>query len=195
VRPETVEDYEASEAEYVHELALATRVRLPVAANLITEGCPPELTVWVADPPPRMGEPKDPWDFNGSYLFLVEEINPTPEKPARCFFSGISALARVIRTAQPDVTGEALEGLGRASSAHPIDKLIKYGARVSLDRQIEVLYQIRYMTDEQGGWSVSEGRVNDLLGYPLAILPATASQLPLGYAISDPGGDRLLDRM
>jgi hypothetical protein len=179
VRPVTVKDYEASEAEYVHELALATRMHLPVADALIADGCPSELTVWVADPPPRMSEPQDPWDFYGSYLFLVEEINPVPEVPARWFFSGVSALAKVVRTAQPDTSGKALHDLGRDSSAHPTEKLIEHGARVSLERQIEVLYQIRYMTDEQGGWSVSDGRVNDLLGYPLAILPAAAAQLPL----------------
>jgi hypothetical protein len=176
VRPETLKDYEGSEAEFVYELASATKVHLPVANRLISEGCPPELTVWIADPPTRVSDPKDPWDFFGSYLFLVEDINPI-EAPPRSFLSGVSSLARVIRTAQPSVTGRALEDLGRANSAHPIEKLARYGARVSLSRQIEVLYQIRYMTDEQGGWAVSEGRVNDLLGYPLAILPADATQI------------------
>jgi hypothetical protein len=174
VRPETCTEYAASEAEFVYEFISATKVILPVDIRLVARGCPSELTVWVADPPPRPTEPKDPWDWWGSYLFLVEEIDPVGPR-ATHFTSGISALAEVVRFAQPMITDDSLWDLGRDSPAHPIEKLIGFGGRPSLPRRIEVLYQMRYMTNEQGGWSVSEGRVNDLLGYPLAILPSLAA--------------------
>jgi hypothetical protein len=169
LRPETMADYEASEAEYVYEIVSVTKINLPVERRLVLEGWPPGLTVWVADPPPRLSEPKDRWDWWGSYLFLVEEILPTGPR-ARYFTSGVSALAQIVRLAQPDVTADALCDLGRGSSLHPIEKLTSYGGQVSQSRQVEVLYQMRYMTNEQGGWSVSDGRTHDLLGYPLAIL-------------------------
>jgi hypothetical protein len=174
LRPETVAEYRASEAEFVYEAITATKVLLPVADDLVAEGYPPELSVWIADPPARINEPSDPWDCFGSYLFLVEEIDPG-SPPMKVFFSGVSALARVVTAAQPGLPDEARWDLGRNDPSHPREKLVRHGAKFSLERNVEVLYQARYMTDEQGGWEVADGRVNDLLGYPLAILTAPPS--------------------
>jgi hypothetical protein len=168
VRPETLDDYEASEAEFVYEFISATKVILPVDIRLVAKGGPPALSVWVSDPPTGVPAPRDPWDWRGSYLFMVERIRPIGPRPV--FFSGVSALAQVVRMARPVPNGEALWNLGRNSPEHPIEKLVAFGGQPSLERRIEVLYEMRYMTDEQGGWSISDGRVNDLLGYPLAIL-------------------------
>jgi hypothetical protein len=173
IRPETLAEFEASEAEYVYEFVRATKLHLPVDPALVGDGLPPELTVWVADPPKRTDEPRDRWDFFGTYLFLVEEGDPDPTKRREAFFSGVSALAKLVRMARGDIDRDAMWRLGREEGAHPIEKLTALGARASLERDIEVLYQVRYMTDEQGGWSVSDGRVNDLLAYPLAIMSST----------------------
>lgn len=156
--------------EFVYEFVSATKVVLPVDIQLVARGGPPDLSVRVSDPPAGLPAPKDPWDWRGSYLFMVEKVSPNGPRPV--FFSGISALAQVVRMGQPIPKGEALWNLGRNSPAHPIEKLVGLGGRPSLERRIEVLYEMRYMTDEQGGWSISDGRVNDLLGYPLAIVSA-----------------------
>jgi hypothetical protein len=168
VRPVDVTDYQRGDFDYVCEWVTATRVLLPVTPR--RRGDPHELSVWVADPPARPTDPKDEWDFFGSYLFLVEEGDPGRHLRGRYYLSGVSALARCVRMAQPVTDVDALRRLGRDSTEHPIEKLERLGGVVSLEREIEALYHIRYMTDEQGGWFVSEGRVHDLLAYPVAIL-------------------------
>jgi hypothetical protein len=184
LRPETVQEYEAGVAEYVFEFTRATKLILPVEESMVKEGgLPPALNIWVSDPPPRLVPPEHSWDFFGAYLFLIEDVNPRPPINARTHLSGISALAWLAKGAQPSrVDADAFQRLGRGDGSHPIQKLEELGARASLERPIETLYQMRYMTDEQGGWSVSDGRVGDLLAYPLAILsspPAGEDQLPL----------------
>jgi hypothetical protein len=104
---------------------------------------------------------------------LVEELKPVGPR-AEYFMSGVSPLAHIVRAAQPQVTRAALGDIGD-NPGHPIEKLVAYGGEPSLSRQIEVLYQMRYMTNEQGGWYVSDGRVNDLLAYPLAILSSATA--------------------
>jgi hypothetical protein len=64
-----------------------------------------------------------------------------------------------------------IEGdFGRFDPLHPIEKLKKVGGVPSLSREIETIYKIAYMTNEQA-YTV-EGkvrRVNDILAYPLFI--------------------------
>jgi hypothetical protein len=171
IRPETLKEYQESDCEYVQERVLATKLMLPVDDELVPQGIPKLLTVWVADPPDRRSEPQDEWDLFGSYLFLLEEGDPKPRSERRGFLlSGTSALAYLVKhTRSTPLSNASAKELGRWSTAHPIKKLEQLGARASLPREIETLYQIRAMSDEQSGWSVSDGRVNDLLGYPLAI--------------------------
>jgi hypothetical protein len=85
---------------------------------------------------------------------------------------GCSALHRVMEHArtQEELSAEEAYRNGRGDPAHLLEKLAALGAHSSLPREIEVLYQMRGVSDEQGGWTVQDGRVNDLLGYPLAIL-------------------------
>ena len=168
LRPETAQDYQRSQYEYVYEFTRATRLGLPVSRR--GRGSPKELAIWIADPPPRRSEPEHEWDFFGSYLFLVESDHRPSSAYSRFYLSGVSALAKCVRLAQPGVDRGVVEDLGRSSSEHPIQKLERLGAVASVEREIETLYSIRYVTDEQCGWSVSEGRANDILAYPLAIL-------------------------
>jgi hypothetical protein len=171
IRPETAQQYRESDCEYVQERVLATKLVLPVDDELVLQGIPKLLTVWVADPPGRRLEPRDEWDLFGSYLFLLEEGDPKPRPGLRGFLrSGTSALAYLVEHTRSTPLSNALASeFGRGSTAHPITKLEQLGAQASLPREIETLYQIRAMSDEQSGWSVSEGRTNDLLAYPLAI--------------------------
>jgi hypothetical protein len=169
LRPQTVGEYRSSDANYVFEATNATRIYLPVDDDLVDEGYPEEFTVWISNPPARPCEPADEWDFFGAYLFLLEDGDPKQNVPThKLFGSGASALAHLVNEAKK-TDCELRAKLGREGVAHPIKKLEALGAYVSLEREIQTLYQIRYMSDEQGGFKVSEGRVNDILAYPLAI--------------------------
>jgi hypothetical protein len=169
VRPETTDAYLASNANYVLEDAHAIRVVLPVARALIDLGYPEELTVWISEPPSRIDDPIDEFDLFGAFLYLVEEDEPEREvQRPRKFASAASALATLVGSIR-QVNGELNGELGCASAKHPIEKLEALGGRSSLGRDIQTLYQVRYMSNKQRGWGVSEGRVHDLLAYPLAI--------------------------
>jgi hypothetical protein len=169
LRPQTIDEYRASEASYVFEATCATRVFLPVDEDLVDGGEQEELTVWISDPPARPCDPANEFDYFGAYLFLLEDGDPRQDVPRhRLFGSGASALVHLVSSAQ-QIDDEHRAQLGRDSVAHPIKKLEALGAYVSLERDIQTLYQVRYMSNEQGGFTVSEGRVNDILAYPLAI--------------------------
>jgi hypothetical protein len=185
VRPQSMKDYDRFRDEglsYVSELGLtATRVQIPVAAELQDDGAPPTLTVWVADPN-ELSASEDVTSPDGTFLYLVEELVPGEPPAPPWFYSGASSLALVARLAQPSVVraSESQPGrfydpgerLGRGSDFHPLQKLDQLGAKVSLPRSVDVLYQIRYMTNEQmfiPPGTPSARRVNDLLAYPLAI--------------------------
>lgn len=169
VRPETINAYLASHANYVFEDTDAIRVVLPVEQGLIDQGYPEELTVWVSEPPPHIGCPINEFDLFGAFLYLVEEDEPAREvQQPRKFASAASALAALVGSIRP-VSRELNRELGCASAKHPVEKLEALGGRSSLKRNIQTLYQVRYMSNKQRGWGVSEGRVHDLLAYPLAI--------------------------
>jgi hypothetical protein len=183
LRPQTMRDYHEYREKgwsYVAESNItATRLQVPVSAELTGKGLPPEINVWIADPDRLPDEPAGPFTYEGTFLLLVEELAPAETPAAPHFFSGASALFQVAQLVQEYERVGGLpwaidrdERFGRGSNHHPIEKLKTIGARVSLPRTVDVVYQIRYMSDEQlfipsprGG----ERRVNDLLGYPLAI--------------------------
>jgi hypothetical protein len=169
VRPETIDAYLASNANYVFEEIDAVRVVLPVGQGRINLGYPEELTVWISEPPPRVGDPIDELDLFGAFLYLVEEDEPEREvQRPRKFASAASALATLVGSIR-QVDLELDHELGCASAKHPIEKLEALGGRSSLKRNIQTLYQVRYMSNKQRGWRISEGRVHDLLAYTLAI--------------------------
>lgn len=175
LRPQRLDEFTDSPLRYVYERCIATRVYLPVSPELREKhGAPPELTVWVSNPHESVDIPTDTWDWIGTYLYLVEEGDAAPvednEETYKGLLSGVSALHGLVSHASEDLGPHDLgHPLGRGTSEHPIDKLRSYGARVSLEREIETLYQVRYMSDEQGGFDGGK-RFNDLLGYPIAIL-------------------------
>jgi hypothetical protein len=71
------------------------------------------------------------------------------------------------------------EPLGRNNSRHPLEKLRKAGGVVGVPQEIETLYRMRYMTNEQCfTFKGHERRVHDLLGYPISIA-RVASNKPM----------------
>jgi hypothetical protein len=135
---------------------------------------PPELDVaalkiWIADPnPDDLDGPE--WFFRGSFLYLTELI--FDNAAYHSLYSGCSALQFIANatTGVPLLTPSQPEKLGRDNADHPIDKLRPIGAVKGDTRRIQVLYRIRYMTNEQV--YTREGkvhRVHDILGYPLFI--------------------------
>jgi hypothetical protein len=121
-------------------------------------GVPPSLKVWLSNPPPRETPPADDRDYGGSYLYLVEAADQAPFGQVRTyegrklFVTGCSALRRVMEHARTkeELSAEEAYRNGRGDPAHPLEKLAALGAHSSLPREIEVLYQMRWMSDEQG---------------------------------------------
>jgi hypothetical protein len=177
VRPQTIAHYRHDPlVRYVYEFTTATRIHLPVSKGQVARGLPPELTVWVSDPLLDGDESHDEW--SGTYLYLVEEGDPAPftsgdrsYQAAKLLMTGCSALHQLMEVARTsdELTPEIAAEHGRASSRHPLEKLSRWGAHSALPRDIEVLYLMRYMSNELGGWDGGKRR-NDLLAYPLAIL-------------------------
>jgi hypothetical protein len=153
---------------------------------------PEDLTVWVLDPIEPSREPVDEWDWLGSYVFIVQELLDL--KAPHSVFSGISALrlvAEKIAVAE-NVDMRDLAGtedvFGRWHEGHPIEKIKAIGAKVGRRRRIETVYKIGYMSDEQYiKVNGAEGRINDILAYPLYIAelrfpvtsPSEASYAPV----------------
>ncbi|MBB5083139.1 hypothetical protein [Nonomuraea endophytica] len=188
-RPErTHELYKRSELmpdrPYVREFNIAaTPVYLPVPEHL-QDVRGPILTVWVCDPIGEVGfidkehDGSFAWDWVGTYVFLVEEIREASVRP---FMSGISALCAVVNfvaghdpCGQPDqihsCTRKNGEPWGRDLSIHPIEKLSKVGGIAGRKRNIETVYKIVHMTNEQATLiDGEEVRLNDILAYPLYI--------------------------
>ena len=85
-------------------------------------------------------------------------------------FSGCSALQAIANAAAglPLIDRSQGEALGRDSYLHPTEKLVAIGGTIGDERNIECLYRLRYMTDEQCfSADGKQYRVNDILGYPI----------------------------
>lgn len=180
-RPDRTSEFWNSDGDwYVYEETIATPVTLPLREILPAEqGVPQALTVWVLDPVDPRDEPAGPWDWLGSYVFIVQELGEW-SWPARTHISGISALRLVVEGIgqQMPLTREAIYRLaggedvyGRWFDATPLQKLQQAGGRVLRPRKIETVYKIVYMTNEQQvpGGDETYGRINDILAYPLYI--------------------------
>jgi len=130
-----------------------------------------EFAVWVSDPnPDDFNLNGEPWEFTSTFLYLSE--THIDGQGFRTVYSGCSALQAIANavSGSPILATNTREPLGRGSDLHPIEKLRALGAQAGDERQIECLYQMRYMTDEQCYTVDSrKRRVNDLLGYPLYI--------------------------
>lgn len=135
---------------------------------------PPELgidrlRVWVSDPMPEDLDGPE-WSFRGSFLYLTE-LRFDDAVPG-WFYSGCSALQFIANalSGKDLLTRSPTEPLGRGNSSHPLEKLMTLGAIKGNVRQVETLYRIRYMTDEQiYSLAGREHRVHDILGCPLYI--------------------------
>jgi hypothetical protein len=153
---------------WVKETFLARKVIIPTPILLEKFGIV-GLTVWISKPK-RAPKPKHAYDWTGSFLYL-----PTLHfdgGKTYCAISGCSALQFIVNATNnsPLLTGDPDEPFGRGNRLHPIEKLSKLGAFVSDERQLESLYYVRYITDEQvhtpNGFPI---RVNDVVGYPIYI--------------------------
>jgi hypothetical protein len=161
--------------QFVVETMVARKVVFPKTSVADLPGVK-GLAVWVSDPDP-MDFSDIPWDFAGTFLYLTEFL--VDEGPFQTVYSGCSALQAIANSMfnRPFLERDCKEPLGRENLAHPIEKLQRLGGMVGDLREIECLYRIRYMTNEQSYLiNGKERRVNDLLAYPIYI--ATAAQAP-----------------
>jgi hypothetical protein len=136
--------------------------------------------VWVAEPTPPVAPRETEWDFASSYLFLVEDISDISTGPM--MFSGISALRFVVIAAMSmgddtHTLGELFldarreeDKFGRWFHDDPVEKLVGIGGVPSRPREIESVYKIAYMSDEQSYTTeTGQERVCDIFAYPLYI--------------------------
>jgi hypothetical protein len=132
-----------------------------------------EFAVWVADPDPADLTPEATWKYTGTFLLLTQL--QFDDVRFQTVFSGCSALQAVVNGFRGDrlILGPDGEPLGRGSYVHPVEKLRQMSVAVSEPREIQALYRLRYMTNEQCyTYDGREYRVNDLLAYPLFIAAA-----------------------
>ncbi|MER8155857.1 hypothetical protein [Streptomyces sp. NPDC094472] len=132
----------------------------------------------MVDPIETNTHPEHEWDFIGSFVFLVEELEDADFPTS--VVSGVSALRALVDVVAGhdpraggrlvDLTSRETEDLGRDSPDHPIEKLKRAGGIPGTPRMVDVIYKIAYMTDEQAATlKGQEVRVNDILAYPLVI--------------------------
>ncbi|WP_146055595.1 hypothetical protein [Streptomyces malaysiensis] len=163
----------------IHEFWMdATPVTLPTRGKFEEVGGPKTLRVWVVDPVETNTQPEHEWDFIGSFVFLVEELEDADFPTS--VVSGVSALRALVDVVAGHdpraggglvgLTSRETEDLGRDSPDHPIEKLKRAGGIPGTPRMVDVIYKIAYMTDEQvATLKGQEVRVNDILAYPLVI--------------------------
>jgi hypothetical protein len=178
LRPERVKDLWDAGLHYVWEIVTATPVYLPIPERLRSLPTATDLNIWVSDPLPMLEERKGHWDYAGAYLFIVEEVSDVA-LPSQTTLSGVSALRMIvdcIATGTSPTSNDLQQLLrsddrmGRWFALDPVAKLASIGGIPSRPREIETVYKIAYMTDEQT--SMSEGelrRVCDIFAYPLYI--------------------------
>ena len=175
---------------YVFEDMLATPVFVPLADKFKEKfqarsvSVPDALTVWVSDPldPVEFSNPPDLENHyftfgRGAFVFLIEELGNFKGPGGN--ISGLSALRLVVdflstggRDYERDwhIVRDYPDEFCLANFSHPIEKLATVGGYAGRPRQIESVYKIAYVSDEQA--AVVNGhrlRVYDILAYPLYI--------------------------
>jgi hypothetical protein len=180
-RPERANDFvdRAVDHYYVYETLTATPVLLPLKSINGSIPAADAINIWVGDPQDDVKTPAaHEWDWVGSFLFVVEEMQALEGPDRRHFVSGLSALRMLVQSAMggeipPRDEWYAAQGgddFGRWNPAHPIEKLEAIGGRPGRTREIETVYQIVYMTNEQSYTRDGEEiRSNDIFAYPLYI--------------------------
>jgi hypothetical protein len=173
-RPESYQDFILNaDPSYVFEEVVATPVTLPTS-SLLDGLAEPRLNVWVLEPG-EAGSAHE-WEFTGTFVFLVEELDYAEGLPS--FMSGVSALRFTVSIATNGTStslGELRqdwdESLGRGDVEHPIQKLERLGGIAHRPRPITTVYRIVYMSDEQV-YLDGDGqrrRCHDAMAYPLFI--------------------------
>jgi len=168
IRPSEMPKNYTLNPPFVHESCQAISFIIPCCDELNKAGIN-AIKLWVSKPDHGDFVDED-WNWSGSYLFLTEIHFDDGEYHS--LYSGCSALRFVANAVAGnkflDMPGEEI--LGRFDKRPITTKLMQLGALPSEARKIEVLYRIRYMTDEQ--WHMDDGverRVHDILGYPIFI--------------------------
>lgn len=165
-RPDSTPKIPVRPPPIVYENCHARLFLLPVGGMLSEIGVK-ALRLWVSEPNPEDFR-DEPFDWSGSYLILTEVH--LDNKGFVSTISGCSALRFVANAAADELLfkRDGEEILGRWDQRRLTDKLIGLGAHPMELRHIEVMYRIRYMTNEQ--WHHDDSRrVHDILGYPLFI--------------------------
>ncbi|WEK37182.1 MAG: hypothetical protein P0Y53_06690 [Candidatus Pseudobacter hemicellulosilyticus] len=159
--------------QFFHEKVTATKLFFP-KSNLAEIHGLHHLVVWVSEPEYSvLSERSEKWDVSGSFLYLIETLYDTGIYKGG-FLSGCSALqalANIVTNSTPIIKSMSPEFFGRHNNQHPIEKLESIGAVNIGERDIETIYRLRYMTDEQC-FTHNDGilyRCHDILGYPLFI--------------------------
>lgn len=151
------------------ERMTAYKVIFPVVPPQVVRGLQ-ELAIWVSNPAAE--------NLNGSlysegtFLYLIESYWKNDEQ-IQTTFSGFSAFAEMIDALAttckvPKVKRDLFDHLH--SHRHPLEVMEMLGASVQPARDIESLYRLRYLSDEQV-FSDTAGRhrSNDAYGYPIFI--------------------------
>ncbi len=119
------------------------------------------------DPDTFVGQP---FNWSGSYAFLTEiQLDAGEFKYSMSGCSALRFLDNVLKNNPPLYHGNQ-DLLGRYDKRTIREKISQMGGVFLESRRITSLYRIRYITNEQYCPSApQEGRVHDLLGYPLFI--------------------------
>ncbi len=186
-RPESGDDFWHSHdigGWYVAEDMFATPVTMPLGDKFREKfrtqsiTVPEVVTVWVSDPIEPGNGPRF-FDWRGAFVFLIEDLSDFKPPNSGRNVSGISALRLVVDFLSTGVQDyernyfsvqACPDEFGHANSSHPIEKLTRAGGYAGRPRQIEAVYKITYVSDEQVA-RVKDGeiRVYDILAYPLCI--------------------------
>lgn len=170
-RPAFVPHYPGEEPPFVIERCNARQFVFPRTVFKHDLGIS-ALKLWVSEPDATQFVDK-PFYWDSAYLILTEVHFDNSEH--RMMVSGCSALRLVANAIENKQTyhREGEEVLGRWDKRPMTEKIMTLGGIPGSSLPIETLYSIRYMTDEQyDPRAPQEGRVHDILGYPLFISSA-----------------------
>lgn len=174
-RPSTLDTADEHSFKYVKETFDAYKVIIPVPINVYSDKVS-QIVLWVSEPDPEQYV-NDGRSFIGTFLFLVESFNATPEFCG--MMSGCSALQYVYNLSK-NLDESALhqsggEPFGRWNYIHPLEKIKSMGGEIVSKKRVTSLYKMKYFTNEQSyTLNQQERRVNDLLSYPLYIIEEKA---------------------
>lgn len=172
-RPKSINEAEEKPFTFIHEKVSAVKLIFPKEKLEKLNGIK-NIAVWVAEPnPDHLGVEED-WEYNGTFLYLLETLSDSGEYTS--VISGVSALLALCNIVHGynffdrSLNKDNKETFGRWNYVHPIEKLKSIGAIQIEERKIDTLYRCRYITNEQSyTYNNKKYRVCDLLAYPIYI--------------------------